>query len=122
MSPQSPPPWRAAKSLCNSEISTLSPRVLAHFRCLECDDGDMPSATHDLLAGVRRLCVALPEVTEGLTHDGETWFVRRRSFAKFVDPEKERPREGQVWFLGAAPPRGPHEPPPGKPPPLFFPP
>jgi hypothetical protein len=40
----------------------------------------MPPATEGLLAGVRRLCLALPEVTEGLTHGGESWFVRRRSF------------------------------------------
>ena len=39
------------------------------------------------LAEVRRRCMALPEVTEGLTHGGPTWFVRgRRSFVKFVDP------------------------------------
>jgi hypothetical protein len=64
----------------------------------------MPSATHDLLAGVRRLCVARPEVTEGLTHGGETWFVGRRSFAKFVDPEKHRLDERHVAFWAAAPP------------------
>ena len=64
----------------------------------------MPAATEDLLAGVRRLCMALPEVTEGLTHGGETWFVRRRSFAKFVDPEKHRLDERHVAFWAAAPP------------------
>jgi hypothetical protein len=53
---------------------------------------------------VRRLCLALPEVTEGLTHGGETWFVRRRSFAKFVDPEKHRLDERHVAFWAAAPP------------------
>jgi hypothetical protein len=64
----------------------------------------MPPATEDLLAGVRRLCLALPEVTEGLTHGGETWFVRRRSFAKFVDPTKHRLDERHVAFWAAAPP------------------
>jgi hypothetical protein len=64
----------------------------------------MPAATVDLLAGVRRLCMALPEVSEGLTHGGETWFVRRRSFAKFVDPEKHRLDEQHVAFWAAAPP------------------
>jgi len=67
----------------------------------------MPPATDQLLAGVRRLCVALPEVTEGLTHGGETWFVRRRSFAKFVAPEKRekhRLDERHVAFWAAAPP------------------
>jgi hypothetical protein len=66
--------------------------------------GRMPPATDDLLAGVRRLCLVLPEVTEGLTHGGETWFVRRRSFAKFVDPEKHRLDERHVAFWAAAPP------------------
>jgi hypothetical protein len=64
----------------------------------------MSSETEDLLARVRRLCMALPEVTEGLTHGGETWFVRRRSFAKFVDPEKHRLDERHVAFWAAAPP------------------
>ena len=64
----------------------------------------MPAATEDLLTGVRRLCLALPEVTEGLTHGGETWFVRRRSFAKFVDPEKHRLDERHVALWAAAPP------------------
>ena len=63
----------------------------------------MSAATEDLLAGVRRLCMALPEVNEGLTHGGETWFVRRRSFAKFVDPEKHRLDERHVAFWAAAP-------------------
>jgi len=54
----------------------------------------MAPATEDLLAGVRRLCLALPEVTEGLTHGGETWFVRRRSFAKFVDPKNTASTSG----------------------------
>ena len=64
----------------------------------------MPDAVENLLAGVRQLCMALPEVTEGLTHGGETWFVRRRSFAKFVDPEKHRLDEPHIAFWAAAPP------------------
>jgi hypothetical protein len=64
----------------------------------------MSAAMEDLLAEVRRLCMALPEATEGLTHGGETWFVRRRSFAKFVDPEKHQLDERQVAFWSAAPP------------------
>ena len=43
-------------------------------------------------------------MTEWLTHGGETWFVRRRSFAKFVDPEKHRLDERHVAFWAAAPP------------------
>jgi hypothetical protein len=59
-----------------------------------------------LLAEVRARCLALPEVTEGLTHGGPTWFVRgRRSFVKFVDPD-EHPQldlpHVAVW--AAAPP------------------
>ena len=34
----------------------------------------------------------------------QTWFVRRRSFAKFVDPEKHRLDERHVAFWAAAPP------------------
>lgn len=71
---------------------------------LGCDDGGMPRATEGLLAEMRRLCLALPEVTEGLTHGGETWFVRRRSFAKFVDPSKHRLDERHVAFWAAAAP------------------
>jgi hypothetical protein len=59
-----------------------------------------------LLAGVRTRCLALPEVTEGLTHGGPTWFVRgRRSFVKFVDPE-EHPQLAlpHVAIWAAAPP------------------
>ena len=64
----------------------------------------MPDAVENLLAGVRQICLALPEVTEGLTHGGETWFVRRRSFAKFVDPVKHRLDEEHIAFWAAAPP------------------
>jgi hypothetical protein len=64
-----------------------------------------------LLAGVRMRCLALPEVTEGLTHGAPTWFVRgRRSFVKFVDPD-EHPQldlpEIAIWV--AAPPGARHE-------------
>ena len=66
--------------------------------------------TDDLLAGVRKLCAALPEVTEGLTHGAPTWFVRgRRSFAKFIDPERHRFDELHVAFWVAAPPGARHE-------------
>ena len=64
-----------------------------------------PSAA-ELLAEVRKRCSALPEVTEGLTHGGPTWFVRgRRSFVKFVDPD-EHPQLGlrHVAVWAAAPP------------------
>ena len=71
-------------------VAILRPRVARGSARMTALMRRMPPATADLLAGVRRLCLALPEVTEGLTHGGETWFVRRRSFAKFVDPEKHR--------------------------------
>lgn len=59
-----------------------------------------------LLDGVRRCCVALPEVTEGLTHGAPTWFVRgRRSFAKFIDPRDHPPlTDSHIAFWAAAPP------------------
>lgn len=57
-----------------------------------------------LLTRVRQICLALPEVTEGLTHGGETWLVRRRSFAKFVDPVKHRLDEERIALWAAAPP------------------
>jgi hypothetical protein len=65
-----------------------------------------PPTAGALLTGVRRRCLALPEVTEGLTHGGPTWFVRgRRSFVKFVDPE-EHPQLHlpHVAIWAAAPP------------------
>jgi len=63
------------------------------------------SASEDLLAGVRRQCAALPEVTEGLTHGAPTWFVRgRRPFVKFVAPEDHRFEERHVAIWAAAPP------------------
>ena len=66
---------------------------------------DAKYPVHDLLARVRQHCLALPEVTEGLTHGAPTWFVRgKRSFAKFIDPD-EHPRfdEVHVAFWAAAP-------------------
>lgn len=66
--------------------------------------------TEDLLAGMRQLCEALPEVSEGLTHGAPTWFVRgRRSFAKFIDPECHRLDESHIAFWAAAPPGARHE-------------
>lgn len=40
----------------------------------------------DPLPRLRRICLALPEVTERLSHGEPAWFVReRRSFAMFAD-------------------------------------
>ena len=61
-----------------------------------------------LLAGVRARCMALPDAWEGVTHGGPTWFVRRRSFVKFVDPAEHRAEliggEEHVALWAAAPP------------------
>ncbi|MHC1560793.1 MmcQ/YjbR family DNA-binding protein [Actinomycetospora sp. C-140] len=57
-----------------------------------------------LLDGVRGVCAALPEVGERPTHGAPTWFVRRRSFAKFVDPKEHRFDEPHVALWAAAPP------------------
>ncbi|MEJ3651871.1 MmcQ/YjbR family DNA-binding protein [Actinomycetes bacterium KLBMP 9759] len=48
--------------------------------------------------------MALPGVDEGVTHGAPTWFVRRRSFAKFVDPAHHALDERSVAFWAAAPP------------------
>lgn len=34
---------------------------------------------------VRRICMAMPEVTEKLSHGEPTWFVRKRVFAGFTN-------------------------------------
>jgi hypothetical protein len=40
----------------------------------------------DPLERVRQACLALPEVTERLSHGSPTWFVRdKRSFVKYLD-------------------------------------
>ncbi|MEJ2886325.1 MmcQ/YjbR family DNA-binding protein [Actinomycetospora aeridis] len=62
-----------------------------------------------LLDGVRAICLALPEVTEAPTHRAPTWFVRRRSFVKFVDPAEHRLDEPHVALWAAAPPGARHE-------------
>lgn len=58
---------------------------------------------------LRERCLALPEVTEGPTHGAPTWFVRRRSFVKFVDPAEHRVDEPHLAFWAAAPPGARHE-------------
>ncbi|MEJ2865120.1 MmcQ/YjbR family DNA-binding protein [Actinomycetospora flava] len=62
-----------------------------------------------LLDGVRAICLALPAVTEAPTHGAPTWFVRRRSFVKFVDPAEHRLDEPHVALWAAAPPGARHE-------------
>ncbi|MGW5360384.1 MmcQ/YjbR family DNA-binding protein [Actinopolymorpha pittospori] len=54
----------------------------------------------DPLAEVRALCVALPEVTERLSHGEPTWFVRdRKVFVTYADHH----HNDRVAFCCAAP-------------------
>jgi hypothetical protein len=41
--------------------------------------------TTDQLARVRRVCLALPEVTERLSHGEPTFFVRKKAFVMFAN-------------------------------------
>jgi predicted DNA-binding protein (MmcQ/YjbR family) len=53
------------------------------------------------LEHLRRLCLALPESTERLSHDEPTWFVRdKKTFATFAD----RHHDDRLAFWCAAPP------------------
>lgn len=64
-------------------------------------------AADDLLAGVRQRCLALPEVTERLSHGSPTWFVRgKRSFVMFVGRHH---RDPHIAFWAAAPAGAQHE-------------
>lgn len=58
---------------------------------------------HDVaLAKVRAACLALPEVTERLSHGSPTWFVRAKTtFVMFLDDHHGDGRLA-IWF--AAPP------------------
>jgi len=53
----------------------------------------------DAVERVRALCLALPEVTERLSHGEPTWFVGK-SFVMFAD----RHHDDRVAFWSAAPP------------------
>jgi predicted DNA-binding protein (MmcQ/YjbR family) len=55
----------------------------------------------DPIARLRRLCLALPEVTERLSHGEPTWFVRgKKTFVTTSDHH----HDGRVAFWCAAPP------------------
>jgi len=49
---------------------------------------------------LRALCLALPEVTEKLSHGEPAWFVRRKLFVTFADHH----HDDRVAFWCAAPP------------------
>lgn len=55
----------------------------------------------DPLETLRRLCLALPETTERLSHGEPTWFVRdRRTFVTYADHH----HDDRLAFWCAAPP------------------
>jgi hypothetical protein len=68
----------------------------------------------DPLETLRRLCLALPETTERLSHGEPTWFVRgKRTFVMFADHHHgdrlafwcAAPDGAQEMLVGAAPER-----------------
>jgi hypothetical protein len=58
---------------------------------------------HDAaLARMREICLALPEVTERLSHGSPTWFVRdKKTFVMFLD---DHHGDGRLAIWCAAPP------------------
>ncbi len=55
----------------------------------------------DALEHLRRLCLALPEVTERLSHGEPTWFVRgKKTFVTYADHH----HDDRLGFWCAAPP------------------
>ncbi|MGH9212181.1 MAG: MmcQ/YjbR family DNA-binding protein [Acidimicrobiales bacterium] len=58
--------------------------------------------TGEPLDGVRRICLALPEVTERLSHGSPTFFVRdRKTFVMYLD---DHHGDGRLALWCAAPP------------------
>jgi hypothetical protein len=48
--------------------------------------GRLPTVSDVILARLRKVCLALPEVTERLSHGSPTWFVRgKKTLATYVD-------------------------------------
>ena len=61
----------------------------------------MPRAARNPVARLRRLCLALPETTERLSHGEPAWFVgERRLFATLSDHH----HDDRIGFWCAAPP------------------
>lgn len=55
----------------------------------------------DVLEELRRLCLALPETTERLSHGEPTWFVRdKKTFVMYADHH----HDDRLGFWCAAPP------------------
>ena len=62
----------------------------------------MGSTRHDALAAVRRICAALPETNERLSHGAPTFFVRdKKMFATLFD---DHHGDGMLALWFAAPP------------------
>lgn len=52
----------------------------------------------DLLLGLRKICMALPEVTERLSHGAPTWFVRdKKVFVTFWEDGHHREDFTHLW-------------------------
>src|SRR2546423_1233395 len=54
----------------------------------------------DPVEKLRKLCLALPEVTERLSHGEPTWFVRGKTFVMYADHH----HDDRLGFWCAAPP------------------
>jgi hypothetical protein len=64
------------------------------------DDSPDSLVSLDVLDRLRRLCLALPEVTERLSHGEPTWFVRgKKTFVTYADHH----HGGRLAFWCAAP-------------------
>src|SRR5437773_62916 len=64
--------------------------------------GHTGSVSEEPLARLREICLALPKVTERLSHGMPTWFVRdKKTFANFAD---DHHGDGRVALWCHAPP------------------
>jgi len=58
------------------------------------------------LKRVREICLALPEVTERLSHGAPTWFAGKKTMVTFVD---DHHGDGRLALWVAAPPGAQHD-------------
>jgi hypothetical protein len=58
------------------------------------------------LLQVREICLALPEVTEKLSHGAPTWFAGKKTFVMFLD---DHHGDGRLALWVAAPPGVQHD-------------
>ncbi len=65
----------------------------------------MPKERPEVQA-VREICMALPEVTERLSHGSPTWFAGKKSMVMFLD---DHHGDGRVALWVAAPPGVQHD-------------